>query len=1110
MTAQEAQLNQQIIQLSSENVSVNNILKEISQQTELDFVYDAGKIPLNQIIEFGERDQSLQNIFKELTEQAGVSYKIANKQISLTKVEKQPQQGTNNQNDTKIIRGTVLDQQSNDPLIGVTVILEGINQGTVTDIEGNYKLSVPSNAENIVFSYVGYQTQTIEIGSQSQIDVFMSNDISSLQEVVVTALAIKKPTEKLGYATQKVDGTALTKAQEPNIVANLTGKVAGLTVFNSTDFFQNSSFELRGQEPLIVIDGVPNTSTNLWELNSNDVESIDVLKGAPASALYGSLGRNGAIMITTKRGSQKEGLQVEFSSNTMVAFDFLRRPEMQDVYGSGRNGQYGYINGTGAGTEGSGFTWGPRLNQPDPSTPSGFVELVQYNSPRDPETGELIPIPWINRGGDNLDNFFRNGVISNNTLAVTAGNMERNVRVSASHKQQSGIVPNTSLSSSNFSVAGKYTYKKLTVDASLNYNKQQSDNIPEIAWSSQSFIYNLALWMGPNIDVNDLRDYWVPGQEGFQQRHYSTSFYNNPYFLAYEYNKGYYRDVTYGQVLVSYDISDDLSVSTRNGINYFSLNRNEKEPISFVRNFNRTDGNYSQTYNTDFTINTDVFLNYSKNFNENFNLQSTVGVSNNYRNSWSANIRTNGLNVPDFYNVSNSKNALSGYNSFSESRISSAYATIDFGFLNSIYLGITGRNDWVTTLPIENNSFFYPSVSLSYVASKMFNLPDFISNLRIRGSWAEVSNGSFGGTYSHIPTYNSGINWQNNASLSFPGTLISPDLQPETSSALETGIAVGFIEDRLTIDANYIYTLDYNNITSVPISISSGYSSQLINANEFERKGFELVLKGRPIRTQQFQWNITANLSQYRTYIKTIDVGDRIGQQKEGDRTDKLFRTVWLETPDGKPIIGSNGINIRDPFDRHIGYSDPDYVYGFLNNFNYRNFSLFVGIDGRIGGIMESKTIRNMWWSGVHPETVNEFRAASVRGVSNYVADGVVVVDGAVEYDTEGNIIRDTRSYEPNSQPVNYETYISTYHSRSYGNHYYDETFIKLREVTLSYNFPNKWLDRTFLSAATVSLIGRNLFILSNIKYIDPDSGNDQDMQTPSMRNVGFHVNVKF
>ena len=1104
--AQQPRLYEQTIELNNRQITVEDLITEISGQTRLNFSYDANTVSLNRTIRFTGKQQSVQNILLELNKQAGLGYQISDNRITLIKASAVASET----DEANVVEGTVYDQKSEDPLVGVTVMVKGTSTGTVTGLDGTYRVSVPPDAAQLVVSYVGYETRTVEIGNRSGIDVFLPYDISALQEVVVTALAIKKPVEKLGYSTQKLEGAAITKAQEPNIVSNLSGKVAGLTVFNTTDFFANPGFRLRGQEPLIVIDGVPNTSTNLWELNSNDVESINVLKGAPASALYGSLGRNGAIMITTRRGGEEDGLQVEFTSNTMVAFDFLRVPETQNSYGSGRNGQYRYIDGTGAGTEGSGFSWGPRLNVPDPTTPSGFVERVQYNSPVDPATGERVPLPWINRGGNNLDNFFRNGVVSNNTLAVTAGNAERNIRVSASHKLQTGIVPNTSLGSSNFSIAGKYTYKNLSVDASLNYNKQESDNIPEVAWSSQSFIYNLALWMGPNIDVNDLKNYWVDGREGFQQRHYSTSFYNNPHFLAREFNRGYYRDVTYGQVLLSYDFTDNLSVSVRNGVNYFALNRNVKEPISFVRDFNRTDGNYSQTNNTDFTINTDAFLNYSRSFSKDFAVQATLGASNNYRNSWSANISTNGLNVPYFYNVSNSRNAISGANSFRESRISSAYATVDFDFLNSIYLGVTGRNDWVTTLPIENNSFFYPSVSLSYVPSKMFTLPSVISNLGVRGSWAEVSNGSFGSTYAHIPTYTSAINWQNNASLSFPGTLISPDLQPETSSAFEAGVNLGLFKGRLTFDATYIYTLDFNNITSVPISIASGYTNQLINANEFERQGFELVVTGKPFSTPAFQWNVTANLSQYRTYIKTIDVGDNIGLRKEGDRTDKLFRTVWLETPDGRPIIGNNGINIRDPFNRHIGYSQPDYVYGFLNTFNYRNFSLFVGIDGRIGGLMESKTIRNMWWAGVHPESVNEFRAASVRGVSNYVADGVVVTDGSVRYDTEGNIIRDTRSYEPNTQAVNYETYMTTFHSRSYGNHFYDESFVKLREVTLSYNVPEQWLERTFFTNATVSLIGRNLLMIASVDYLDPDSGTDQSMQTPSMRNIGFHVNVKF
>jgi TonB-linked SusC/RagA family outer membrane protein len=1008
------------------------------------------------------------------------------------------------------IRGVVTDKLTEEPLLGVSIVTMGTSKGTTTNYDGEFEIYLEEPTAGFTFSYIGFKSEQVLLKSDEFLEVQLTSDINALDAVVVTALNIKKSKERIGYATQEVDGKDLVKTQEPNVVSNLTGKVAGLTVFNSTDFFANPGYSLRGERPLIVIDGVPNTSTNLWELNGNDIESINVLKGAPASALYGSIGRNGAIMITTKRGSTDGGLQVEVSSNTMFQTDFLRVPETQSQYGSGRNGIYRYTDGTGSGQEGSGFSWGPRLNRPDPTTPSGFVERVQYNSPIDPDTGERIPLPWISRGEDNLDNFFRTGIVSNTTVAVTAGNADRNIRVSVGNRYQRGIVPNTELNNSNFSVSGRFKHKKLSIDASLNYNKQQSDNIPEVAFSSQSFIYNLALWMGTNVDVNDLRDYWQPGQVGFQQRHYSTSFYNNPHFVANEFNRGYYRDVTYGQVFLTYDLAKDLTVNMRNGFNYFSLDRTTKQPISFVRDFNRTDGNFSQSYNSSFDFNTDVFINYSKVFSEDFNIQSTVGVSNLYRSNSASSVSTNGLNVPGFYNISNSRNAVEGSNFSSESRISSAYATLDLSFFNSIYLGFTGRNDWVTTLPKANNSFFYPSVSLSYVASKMFDLPEAVSNLRLRGSWAEVSNGDFGGTYAHIASYNSAINWQNNASLAFPGNLISPDLSPQTSSAFEGGLVVGFFENRLSFDANLIYVRNFNNLTNVPISLASGFSSRLINANEFEKKGFELVTRASPIKNKTFGWDVTFNLSQYRIYISEIDNAENIGQLREGDRADKLFTTVWQETPDGRPIIGDNGINIRDPFNRHIGYRDPDWVYGFLNTFNYKNFNLFVGLDGRLGGKAQSRTIRNMWWSGVHPESVNRFRAASASGVSNYIADGVVVVGGDVQYDTEGAIISDTRQYAPNEQVVNYEDYMTTYHAQPYGNHFYDLSFLKLREVSLSYNFPAQLLENTFVKSATVSLIGRNLAIWSKVDFIDPDSGNDTNLQTPSMRNFGIHLNAKF
>ena len=1096
------------VTLDVNNLPVKDVLAEIENQSGLFFLFSNKLVDVDRRVSLNVENTAVSGVLKLLFEGTNVSYLLADKQIILSPNELvELTDGRLVQQ--MLVRGKITDEEGR-PLPGVNILIKGTVTGAISNPEGYYQIEVPGQDAILVFSFVGYRTREFVVGTQLAIDIVLESEPFGLDEVIVTALGIRKQQKAIGYATQKVEGSSLTKAQEPNIFSNLTGRVAGLTVFNSSDFFTTSKISLRGEKPLIVIDGIPNRQSDLWEINADDIASIDVLKGASASALYGSLGRNGAIMITTKRGNQLDKMEVEINTSTMFQPNFLRVPEIQTTYGSGRLGQYRYVNGTGQGIEGSGFTWGPKLDQPDPATPSGFVEIVQYNSPIDPETGNRIPLPWISRGKDNLENFLRTGMISNNSISITTGNQERNVRVSFANKYQKGIAPNTQLGSSTFGLTGAYTWKDLRMDASVFYNKQYSDNVPEVAWSSQSYIYNLTLWMGSNIDVRDLEEYWVKGQEGYQQGHYITTWYNNPYFLVNEYSMGYYKDVSYGQLSFTYDITPALEVKLRSGFNYYALDRETRQPISFVRNFARTDGNFIIQNDNDFGINTDLILSYEKTFSENFRLQARAGASNNYISHRYSSVSTDGLVIPDFYNLNNSLNVLKGSNSMAESERNSVYAIVDMEFLNSVYLGITGRNDWVSTLPVQNNSFFYPSVGLSYILTDMFRLPEPVTFIKLRASWAQVSNGDLGGTYAHLSAYNSGITWQNNISLYYPGTLISPDLMPETSSSFETGFDLRFLNNRLGIDMTYIYTLDYNNIINVPVSSTTGFTSRLINANEYEKKGFEIVVRGTPVKANNLQWDMIMNWGQIKSFIKTIDFGDRIGYLKEGDRLDALWRNVWMTNAEGQYIIGTNGIHIMDPYRRMIGYDNPDWVYGFQNNIRYGPVSILVSLDGRIGGLMESKTIRNMWWAGVHPESVNEDRDLSNAGEQSYIADGVVITGGTVEYDIEGNIVSDTREYAPNTTAVYYENFITTFHSKSYGNHYYDETFLKLREVNISFDFPSRWLRQTFIIQASVSLVGRNLAILSDLKYIDPDSGNDLSMQTPSMRNFGFNLNVKF
>jgi TonB-linked SusC/RagA family outer membrane protein len=1004
-------------------------------------------------------------------------------------------------------------EANGDPLPGVTVLLEGTNVGVSSDSDGNYQISTPNKEGVLVFSFIGFRTQKINIESRGTIDVLMADDDFKLNEVVVTALGVKKEVKSLGYAVTEFAGDNMVKARESNPISTLTGKVAGLSIQTPTDFFQNPTITMRGGTPLIVIDGVPNPNSDFWEISSDDIENISVLKGATASALYGSLGRNGALLITTKRGKDK--LTVEFNSSTQFQSGFLRVPEIQTTYGTGDQGEYVYVDGF----EYSGYVWGPRLDQPA-NTPSGYWETPQYNSPIDPQTGERIPTAFISKGRDNMDNFFKTGLMQTNNLSITGGNESGNFRVSASNSYQKGQVPNTDLNIYGLNVSGGYKLSdKISVDASLNYGRQESENYPSLGYGSQSYLYSI-MWLGANVDLNEMKDYWEPGQRDFQQLQYNKQWFNNPHFMANEYNQGWYRNSSFGQVGINYKIAPGLDFKVKSGFSYYSVLSTEKEPKSYIRGFNDySDGNYFIGNESNFNFNTDAVFSYRKKINENFSLNANLGGAIRNAQYLQSGIYTDGLTVPNYYNIGNSINPVIGENRQTKERVLSSYATLDLELYQAFYFGFTGRNDQVSTLPLDNNSFFYPSVSASIVVSELLNLPKQLSFLKLRSSWAQVSDGFIADNddlgnqpYNHIGAYNQGTTWNSINSVNFPSIRINPNLKPATSNTYEVGLDARFFRGKLNVDLAYYNIIDFNNIISVPISEASGFSARLENGGKFRRRGLELLISGTPIRKRNFSWNVSTNWTHYRRYLeKAPDDSGELNNIREGDRMDAIWGNVFLKSPGGQNII-ENGTRVPDPFVRMIGHNDSDWAFGLQNTFKYKNFSLGISGDGRIGGLIYSVTNFEMHWAGTHPNTVRPERDDANAGIASYVDPGLVVVEGAATFDTNGNIVDDSRVFAPNSTAVNYISWAKDIYQKDEEgeNFYFDETFFKIREIILTYQFPKKVMENNFLSDASVSFVARNMFLFTDVPQIDPDQGFDDQFQSPSTRSFGFNLNIKF
>jgi len=1095
-------------------------LNEIEKQTDYLFIY-SNEVNTNEKVSVKAKQKAVSEVLNSILSGKTINYSMEGNHIILSYDERRKDGEAVNlvnsiQQQRKTITGKVVDE-SGQSIPGVSIVIKGTSTGTISDVDGNFVITGVSENTVLVFSFVGMKMREVLVEEQTQLKIVMSEESVGLEEVVVTALGIQKEKKALGYAVQEVDGEDFKKAKEPYFANMLTGKVAGLTVYNNTNLYNSSAVKLRGENALLIVDGVMQDNSNFWDITSDDIENISILKGGTASALYGSAGKYGAIMITTKRGS-KFGTQVEINSTTTLQSGFIRIPKVQSTYGAGLGGEYRYIDGTGGGSEGGGYIWGPKLDQLDPNTESGFVEIVQWNSPIDPETGERIPIPWISRGKNNLENFFRTGVLSTNNVNVTGVGEKGSFRVSGSNSYQKGIIPSSEVNIANFSLAGKHKLTdKLDVDASITYNKQFTDNYSISTYGSSSVFYNIVNWTGADVDIRDAKDYWEPGKEGIQQRYYNTSWYNNPYFLANEVKNGYRQDRTSGQVRFDYSLFKDFKIMARSGFNSTMEVYEYKEPKSFIGS-GVSKGDYQLSNYNRFTITTDVIGTYNKQVTDAVEVTATIGGATHFNQYYSATVGTDGLAIPKLYYIGNSLSEKSGSSYQSKYKTNSFYGTLDLNIINTFYLGFTGRRDRVSTLPVNNNSYFYPSVSGSIVMSELLDLPNYFNFFKLRGSWSQVSSGSLpGGTYGHIEAYNMGVNWKSTPSLYFPGNRLNPDIKVETANTWEIGLDARFFKGRLGIDAAYYQVLNYNSIHSVPVSSASGYNTRLENAHEYLRKGAELTVTAKPIVTRDFNWEILGNWGYNRKYLHKIFGGaDRIGYLFKGDRADRIYGLVYERTPGGQIIYSENGMPKTDSYYRFIGNFYNDWDFGIGNTFTYKNLSMHIAFDGRVGGTTWSKVNQALYWGGKHPDTVNEHRDLSNQGIDSYIGKGVVVVEGEAKYDNLGNIIEDTRVYAPNTKKVDYSTWVRHFYNsgNSWETSYYDATFAKLREITLSYQFPRRIIQNTFLKSATISLVGRNLYIWSSMPNDDPDvdpmymDGNA--MQTPSTRNYGININITF
>jgi TonB-linked SusC/RagA family outer membrane protein len=1125
------------LSLSMKNSTVREVLGQIEDQSNFYFLYNNQLIDVERKVNVEVKNEKIEVILSKIFEAGTVNTLIRDRHIIIT-----PAGGVSSMQQQKTVTGKVT-EISGLGLPGVTVVVKGTQTGTVTNGEGDFSLSgIPANA-TLQFSFIGMKSQEVFVGNKTTLSIVLEVETFGVDEVVVTALGIRRSEKALGYAVQKVSGESLQKVSGVDVATSLTGKVAGLLVKNSTDFGVAPVLTIRGETPLLVIDGIAYANKTLSDISSEDIESMSVLKGGTASALYGFRGASGAILVTTKNGStNKAGLNVDVASNTMFTAGFLAIPEKQSVYGRGTTGLYN-IN--------SDNSWGAKID--------GSMQ-----NQWDPFSKTFKVMPYLPVGKDNFANFLEQGYVTNNNVNVAYKGDIVSVRSSVNWTQNKGQYPNSTLDKYTYTFGGDVNLDKFKLSSNISYAKKESPNVGSNGYTSYDPMYVLLIWSSADFNVLDyMNNYWyTPGQQ--QSNHfgvqpdgtYKGANQNSPYYDRYEKTNEISRDIMNVDLSMSYDFSTWLKATVRSGVDFYKevgqLRSSRGSYLStgntgvpgnpYTWNSGKT-GGYNIGQSTGFSMNNDLLLTGNKSFNK-INLEYLAGGTIFYKKDDNINANTvGGISIPGFFSIKASINPPGVNQSTYTQQVNSLFGRLGVSWNKLVYLEATGRNDWSSTLPKETQSYFYPSVAGSFVVSELLpSTKHWLDLLKVRSSWTMAKTPA--GIYAINSSYklNPGI-WNDLNGASVPSSLYSPDVLPESANTFEAGVQGMAFKNRLMVDVSYYSKRMYDFLKYAPVTAASGYSSNYINIDEeITRNGWEVTVNGSPIKTKDWQLDLGLNWSTYeRRYTKIDPIYSNVSLPwvAEGERVDVFYSKDFVRVPStGELILSSAGRLQYSQYNSKFGYSDPDWLWGANVNLRYKAFSLFASLDGVVGGLMNTRTESYMWQSGVHPNSVTPEREKDVvaAGVSaaagggaagtaavaaaglvsnNYLVQGVKVVSGTATYDKFGNITSDTRVYAPNDISTTYKQYAIDLHSSSaWGGNgspadTYAKTFLKLREISLTYTVPNKYLHG-WAKGASVSFVGQNVLLWAkDFKYSDPDGGAE-DFSDPSVRYLGGNIKFTF
>lgn len=1082
------------LSLNVNNESVLSVLDKIESQSEFNFFYNSKQINTARRVTLNSKNSDVFSVLGELFKDTDVTYKVLDKSIILS-VKGQPESTQQNE---KKISGIITDENG-EAIIGANVIVKGTTTGTITGLDGDFTLEVPSRSV-LHISYIGYVSKEIEVGNSSVFNIKLIEDSKKLEEVVVTALGIKREEKALGYSVQKIGGDELSVIKGVNVATSLTGKIAGLSINNSSEISEAPALKLRGEDPLIVIDGVAYKNMTLGDISSDDIESIDVLKGATASALYGVRGRAGAVMITTKKSGKDGTLTVNVSNNTMFSAGYLNMPKAQASYSTGNYGKLEYNSGN---------VWGDYMD-------GHMVE--QY----DPETMGLKEMPLVSKGGNNLNNFIRPSLVTNTNVNISQAGKLGGYRVSATQVHQNGQYPNSSLDKYIVNGGGNITYNKFKLDASFSYKKEMAPNMPKVDYGGGNIFYNMLVWGGTEYDIRDFKNYWKVKDQ--KQNWPFEAWYDNPYYIMNERTNKQDKNLFTTSFNMSYDILKNLSVMFRSGYDNFN---NSEEKRQSVGDSGEKRGYFGHNEFTGSSFNNDLLVNGNFKWKD-FGVDVIAGLSSYwYKTSdFKANTR-GGLSVPGFYSLSASVERANVTKTREEKALYSVYGKVGLSWKNGVYVDVTGRNDWSSTLPSASRSYFYPSVSGSILPTAFYNpIEDILDFWKIRASWTMAKKDL--NIYELNQAYDIEIDkWDGLSTGSYPGKLRDPNIKPETETSIEVGTDFRFFNNRLGLDYTYFNRLRYHRLVKkteestnpddygANISDASGFSRIVTNTNEeIMQKGMEFTLRGKPIVTKNFEWEASFNGAFWHWYYHKLDPihSSKDPRIQVGERFDKFFMTDWERDNQGN-IVHQAGLPVKNKYETVMGNKDADFILGFTNQFKYKNFDLNISIDGRIGGLMYSWTEQAMWASGSHPDSDNQWRYDEVvNGKQNYIGQGSKVVSGSASYDPYGRVLEDTRVFAPNDTPISYQNYATVYNENPWDHqarqNIKDASFIKLREVALNYTLPAEFAHKILMKNARIGIIGQNLLMWTKeFKFSDPDRGKE-NLNSPTARYIGFNINL--